>query len=331
MKLGRTIVICLLFALAIAVYLYRARIDRDILAISPDEVSRGFSMEPGEQVIRIEIRNPAAGTALTLEKVRETWRIVSPVNSLAEQQAVSGLSVALRFASQQTRLRAEKDWAEYGLEKPGMEVRVVTDKTHESTLNFGAASPIGKAVYARWAKERGYILVTPELKSAFDVSLYTLRDKSVFRTPMAEARKVFVEMGPNAYEWKKDQGKWYWIEPVSNFGREMPPDRMELVFRGLDGLNVKKFLDRGDRSDAEFGFYVIHDRIRVEGDPDAAGGGEVFNFGNEVPLENAYYGKMESTGDVILIDRVRVIKFLDLMKALEKDEAARREKSREQK
>ncbi|HPW65129.1 MAG TPA: hypothetical protein PLY30_03120 [Candidatus Omnitrophota bacterium] len=123
MKLGRTIVICLLFALAIAVYLYRARIDRDILAISPDEVSRGFSMEPGEQVIRIEIRNPAAGTALTLEKVRETWRIVSPVNSLAEQQAVSGLAVALRFASQQTRLRAEKDWAEYGLEKPGMEVR----------------------------------------------------------------------------------------------------------------------------------------------------------------------------------------------------------------
>lgn len=320
MKLFRTLVIGVIFALAVSVYVYQSRLDQEILSLNPDEVNRSFTLGPDQHVDRIAIHDAVKNTEIVLERAEEGWRVESPVSYPADSRTVEGLVMAARFAASQTRLRAEKDWTEYGLDKPGLELRVETRAKREGVLIFGDASPVGKALYARWTGERGYILVPPEIKSVFNLSVYGLREKAIFQTPPAEMVKVYVEMGPNAYEWKKEGGRWFWMEPIEKFGREIAEDRMQLIFKGLAGLNVMEFLDDNQKSDAELGFFIIHDKIKIT---HHSGEEEIFHFGNEVPLKNSYYGKMEKNGVVVMVDRMKIIQFLDLMKALELDSADR--------
>lgn len=320
MKLFRTLVIGALFALAVSVYIYQSRLDQEILSLNPDEVNRSFTLGPDQHVDRIAIHDTVKNTEIVLERTGEGWRVESPVSYPADSRTVEGLVLAVRFAASQTRLRAEKDWTEYGLDQPGLELRIETRAKREGVLFFGDSSPIGKALYARWSGERGYILVPPEIKSIFNASVYALRDKSIFRILPEEMVKVYVEMGPNAYEWKREGGRWFWMEPIEKFGREIAEERMQLVFKGLAGLHVMEFLDDNRKSDAELGFFIIHDKIKITRD---SGEEEIFYFGNEVPLKNSYYGKMGKNGMVVLVDRMKIIQFLDLMKALELDPADR--------
>ena len=320
MKLGRTLAIILVFGFAVGIYLFQHRIDKDIISIIPDEVSRNFSLDAKEQVTRIEIQDRAKKTEIVLEFLKdEGWMITAPGVYPAGGQTANGLVAALRFASKQTRIRADKEWGEYGLETPSLEIRLVTDKKKKAALTIGTTSPVGKAVYGRWTSERGYMLLPPELKSSFEVSLYDLREKRIFNTPPAQVQKVLIEMGPNSYEWKKEKGKWFWLEPVEKIGKTIPSRRMEFILAALSELYVKEFLDKNKQSKAELGFFMVHDRIRITG---ASGAEENFFFGNEVPVKNAYYGMKEETGKVILIDRVKVFQLLDILRAIENERDA---------
>lgn len=320
MKLGRTLIIGLLFAVVAAVYMYQRHIDKDVMAIIPDEVGRGFSLEQNEAIIRIEVLDRSKKTATKLELSKEGWTVTSPVLYPADPKTADGFATVLRFAAKLTRIRAEKDWSEYGLEKPQLEVVMATDKKREKVLAVGNVSPVGKVVYARWSGERGYVLLPAEIKAVFEGSLYSLLDKRVFLMPRAEIRKVSIEMGPKAYEWKKDGEKWYWFEPVSKFGKEVPPERMELILNALAGVHIKEFLEGEERSKSELGFFMIHDRIKLEGE---SGDEEIFHFGNEVPVKNAYYGMKGDEEKVFLVDRVNVFRLMDFLRAIENETDAK--------
>lgn len=314
MKLGRTLVISLLFFVAVALFLFQRRIDKDVLEIVPDEVSRGFVLAPAEQIVRIEILDRVRKTSPGLELSGSGWVLTDPVSCPADLQTVRGLVLALQAAAQRTRIRAEKDWGEYGLEKPDLEVTLVTNKKKTGVLAFGFRSPVGSAVYGRWVPERGYIFLPPEVKSLFETSLFALREKRIFRTPSAELRKVSIALGANAYQWKKEGGKWYWFEPVAKFGVELAAPRMELVLQALYSLHIKEFLEI-KKSDPQVGLQSVKDRIKLEGE-DAE---EILRFGNEVPRSNAYYGVKDEDEEVFLVDRVNIYRLLDVLRAVENE------------
>ena len=221
------------------------------------------------------------------------------------------------MASKQPRLQAEKDWEEYGLADPEFEVIFSVQGKKDATLLVGTQAPVGKAVFARWKEERGYFLLPPEMKAMFRQSVYGLREKRVFRLPPETLRKVYIEMGERAYQWKEDAGEWHWFEPVSEFGQKMPLEKMNRVLAALQNLHIREFRDNNKQSKAELGFFMIHDRIEL----DAEGGEkERFYFGNEIPDENAYYGLREGEETVFLVDRQKVIEIFDLLRALQRDQ-----------
>jgi hypothetical protein len=219
--------------------------------------------------------------------------------------------------SQKPRLRAEREWAEYGLEKPEIQVRLEFQKRNAAELLLGIQAPVGRAVFAKWSEERGYFLIAPEMKAVFHQSVYGLREKRLFRLPVSEYRKISVGMGGCSYQWKRDDASWVWMEPVSKFGQKIPDAQMVLILQAIQGLHVKEFLDNTKQSKAELGFFMIHDLIR---DDCEGGKQEAFYFGNEVAERNAYYGLLEGDGTVFLLDRGKVIDFFDLMKKIQ-DEA----------
>lgn len=332
MKLGRTIVFTLLFVVVCAIYVYQTRLTRQVLTNVPDEVNRTVVISSEDAIDRIELRDHLRKTQIALRKENGTWTLEVPVRYLAESQVAEGLVGAARMASRQPRLRAEKEWGEYGLAKPELEVTFDLSKKKAAILLIGSQTPVGKAVFARWDDERGYFLLPAEMKSVFRQSVYGLREKRLFRAPVASFRKIYIEMGEHSCQWKKDGEDWYWFEPVSKFGQKIPAGQMDAVLEALQNLYVKEFQDNNKKSKAELGFFMIHDRIRIESEgsppatqgearPSSQGGKtETFYFGNEVPDRNAYYGFREGEDTVFFVERGKAIELLDLMRKIQSED-----------
>ena len=314
MKLARTIVFILLFAVAGAAYLFQVHVNQQVLKIVPDEVNRTVLISKSDPVTRVELRDSIQKTKIELQKANGAWMIESPVHYPAESQIVNGFVTAARMASQQPRLRAEKEWGEYGLTKPELEVLFDFQGKKTATLLIGAQAPVGKVVFARWAEERGFFLLPVEMKAMFRQSVYGLRQKRLFRTPVERIRKIYVEMGKYSCQWKKDGDAWYWIEPVEKLGQKIPMERMNLVLEGLQSFHAREFLDANKKSKAELGFFMIHDCIWIESED---GRREAFYFGNEVPEQNAYYGLLEGENVVFFVDRVNVVGFFDFVRKIQ--------------
>ena len=310
MKLVRTIVFTLLFAVVVAIYLFQVHLAKQTLTIIPDEVNRTVLFSQADPIDRIELRDHLQKTQVTLQKKNGAWALEQPVRYPAESGIVEGFVIAGGMASRQPRLKAEKEWGEYGLTKPELEVLFSRPGKKAATLLIGGQVPVGKAVYARWAEERGLFLLPVEMKAMFHQSVYGLRQKSLFRTPVDKMRKIYVEMGEHCYQWRKDGDQWYWFEPVEKFGQKIPAGSMDRVLEGIQNLHVREFQDNNKKSKAELGFFMIHDLIWVESED---GKRETFYFGNEVPDRNAYYGLIEGKDVVFFVDRAKVIEFLDLM------------------
>jgi hypothetical protein len=317
MRLVRTVIFIFLFAVVVAIYLFQVRLAKQALTIIPDEVNRTVAISKNDPIDRVELRDPLQKTKITLRKKDKGWMLEQPVRYPAEGPIVEGFLIAARMASQQPRLRAEKEWGEYGLATPELEIQFGLPGKRAVTLQIGAQAPIGKAIFARWAEERGFFLLPPEMKAMFRQSVYALRQKRLFRTPADKIQKIFVEMGEHSYQWKKDSNQWFWFEPVGKLGQKVPDGRMELVLGGLQGLHVREFLDNNKKSKADLGFFMIQDRIQVEtGDAKK----ETFYFGNEIPEQNAYYGSREGEEGVFLVDRAKVIEFIDLMQKVQAED-----------
>lgn len=314
MKLVRTLVFIILFATVVAIYLVQVHLAKQTLMIIPDEVNRTVKITKNDSVDRVELNDHLQKTKITLRKKDGIWALERPIRCLAEAGVAEGFAIAARMASQQPRLRAEKEWGEYGLAKPEFEIKFGLPGKRMVTLLIGAQAPIGKAVFARWAEERGFFLLPPEMKAMFRQSVYGLRQKRLFRAPAEKFQKIYVKMGEHSYQWKKAGGQWYWLEPVGKFGKKIPARQMDLVLEGLQSLHAREFLDANRKSKAELGFFMIHDFIRVESED---GKKETFYFGNEVPEKNAYYGFLEGEDVVFFVDRVNVVGLFDLMRKIQ--------------
>ena len=317
MKLFRTAVFTLLFASVVAVYLYQARLAKQVLTNVPDEVNRNVVITQEDVIDRVELTDHAQKIHIILRKTKENWVLEAPVRYPAEGRMVEGFLAVIRMASKYPRLQAEKEWEEYGLASPELEVTFDRPGKNPATLLLGSNAPVGKFVYARWKEERGYFLMPVEMKSAFRQSVYALREKRLFRVPTENFRKIYVEMGAQSFQWKKDGADWYWFEPVSKLGQKIPAEQIEPVLAVLRKLHVKEFRDNNKRSRAELGFFMIHDLIRIESE---GGKTETFYFGNEVPEENAYYGFLEGENVVFYVDRGKVIELFDLMRKFQKED-----------
>lgn len=322
MNLSRTIVFAILFLIVMAVYIYEQRLARQFSERVPDEIQRTIFLTTQDQFCRIEICDHSKASRIELFSTDKKWNLTLPVQAPADVLVVNGLVSTAKWISQQPRLRAEKEWEEYGLARPPFEVNfelcgpeVAPSQSlmasPKMTLQFGVKAPVGNAVYARWSSERGYFLLPAETKSVFEQSVYGMREKRLFWLSPGSYRKIFVEMGNQAYEWKKDAGEWFWLEPVSRLGQKASPELIQSVLNALQGLYIKEFLDENQKSKAELGFFMIHDRILVESDE---GEKIAFHFGNEVPVQNAYYGFREGEKNIFLIDRGKVIQFWDLLR-----------------
>lgn len=242
----------------LAGYIYR--FERE--PVSDEEGEEVFGVEEGS-IDRIEIRKPADGEAVVLEREGEkSWRLASPVAAKADEGEVDLLLQNLetmRFARAVARASSVK-LRDFGLEPPRIEVRFRTRDGGERSLAFGSDTPTPSNQYARRDGSEEVIVVASHLSMNFDKSGWDLRDKAIFSLGTAEAKRIEIERPEGKLVLVKEGGLWFVAEPRSRADR----NRAAGIASRLRGAEMKEIVSETSGDLGAYGLDAPSRRVRME-------------------------------------------------------------------
>lgn len=323
MKFRTTLFFILLFAGVLGLYLSQTKHEAERVE-QKKKTSDDFKVQVEEKIPElkknqkinfIQVQEIDKEETFWIEKQGDTWQLVYPVRAPADQAMAQGMAGMVQLALNQKVLRPEGGWEEYGLDHPQIKIGVgTTEDSERHFLYIGKEAPIGGGIFARWDDKKAYIVLPAALKSAFRKTVYEMREKRVFMTPMPKIDRVYIEIGEKTFDWALRKGIWYWMEPIDLIGKTMAEDQMAAVIQVLSKLYIKEFVDhaKGDSYDA--GVSMISDRIQIRSGKET----ETVYFGKEEVLKTAYYAHRENEKNLFLIDQTKVIQILDLLDAIDK-------------
>ncbi|MBF0633837.1 MAG: DUF4340 domain-containing protein, partial [Nitrospinae bacterium] len=171
----------------------------------------------------------ALGAALSAERVKEgnvkpedaRWRIVKPDTAEADKGEV------IKLLSRVTEAKAESfveesaaDLARYGLEKPEITVRLVSDDGKKAGLMIGSSAPEG-GKYARIGDSGAVIRISADVASTVSESVAKLRLTTFTGVDRSKIKRIRLETANGSYtaerkkaEKKDDDDEWKFIEPA---------------------------------------------------------------------------------------------------------------------
>lgn len=323
MKFSTTAVFSLLFVVVVAFYVqFESPIQTLKNIPMPGRMShRLLLLETQDFVKKIQIGWAQKKEDMTLERKGSDWMITQPLHYAADPVMARGLASALEVSLKIRRLMPEKGWADYGLERPHLKLGVQTEKGQGGMrfLLFGDRSPIGDFLFARWEGEKEYFLLPAELEKIFDRTVYSLREKRIFRKNLNDAAKVRVQVSPpshapsDTYELERHGEIWYWMEPVSILGETVTKEKMAEVLGLFKGLYIKEFLDRERKRPGELGISEASSFLSVTGKTE--GETEVLEIGKAANAKDAFYAKRRDEGVVFLVAKGNLDKIFERLQS----------------
>lgn len=214
---------------------------------------RVLTLVEGDSPSWLMIQNRDSKEMISLKREGGDWHLEFPVSYPAENLLVEGMLSALTYASRLRRLPFEgQQKKEYGFDSPKIKVGIATQKDPRPRyLLFGESSPVNRAVYAWWEGDGEYFLIPLELKSSFERTIYSLRQKKVFRSALKEAVWIHLKSREREYRLEKKEGRWFWVLPP--LAGEIPADKVSELTSSFETLYVKEFLDGENPFDERFG------------------------------------------------------------------------------
>ena len=219
---------------------------------------------------RAEARLPSfddrAVTAVVLETRSATWRVVrapsgwriaSPVDDVADPQAVEALIGAVRRAPIVQTIDAPDDLSAYGLAPP--RARLSLDGVTAPALELGRVAPTGDAVYARLAGRPGVLLLgLPDATPLAEADPAALRDRSLVALARSEIAGVEIVRGGLRLERGADG---WWIAAPHRFPATAA--NVDKILGALYGARVVGWDDDGSPSDPKYGLNGSAPRVTL--------------------------------------------------------------------
>ncbi|MBI3306888.1 MAG: DUF4340 domain-containing protein [Candidatus Omnitrophica bacterium] len=312
MKFSTTVVFTALFVVVGGSYFYLKpelgpQLQNKTEALPPASL-RLLPAEKNEDITWLQIQNFKRNEVMTLVRDGEEWKLKFPLQAPADPLIAKGLISALRLSPKSRVLVPEKGWEEYGLLQPQIKVGVETSPApgRRRYLAFGNISPVGGKVFARWEDEKGYFLLSQDLVSAFDRTVYSLRWKQIFRTAPEKISKIFVKTKQIEYEMVRRSGAWFWLQPVEKAGDKVSKKMITEIILQLGQLYMKDFLDDEKGPAAKLGILQGSSAVKVSGDGKEY---EVLEIGREVPAKDSFYARREGSKEYFYIARNNIQDF----------------------
>jgi len=315
MKSSITVVFSLLFLVVAGFYIYLMPSGEGESVLETARAMKLLPLEEGDEIKLIEILRPEGDQIILLERYGTDWMLTKPVKDKADLLMVDGLQRGLRLSSKARRLTPEKGWEEYGLEKPALKIGIETRKTGKRRyLYFGDPAAVGDFIFAKWAGEEEYFLLNADLMRAFDRSVYSLREKRIFKVLRKDLTKIRIRAHTAEYEMMKDSLGWVWSEPIALLGEELSKQEVDEILAHVRQLYVKDFLDGDRRAKTELGFSADAGYVRLWGKSE--GHSETLYLGSDVPKKDGFYGMRGGQEGYFIVARGNVRSFFEMIETL---------------
>jgi hypothetical protein len=303
MKFSTTLVFSLLFLVVVGFYIFLtppAPPPKSTPTPALPMQSSSALIDPSDSVIWLQIQNVEKGETITLVPQGNSWMLKSPISYPATAGAVEEMIRILAAEKKVRELTPEKDWGEYGLSKSSIQIGLQTKNVpRKRYLYLGGLSPVADLIFARWEGGESYFLLNADLKRMFDRSIYSLREKRIFRTPFSHLSKIEFQAGSFRYVLFHRKKQWIWLKPDSIRGIGVDESSMNGLLGQMRNLFIKDFLDSGTEKN-DFGFFESNHVVKVWG---FAKEKEILHIGQEAPARDAFYARRGGEEIFILVDR----------------------------
>ena len=218
MNRGRNTAILAAAAAALVAYLYFVERHREP---APADLPGGpagkvFAGVDGAKVEELRIV-ASSGETTALKKVGDTWRLVAPIDAVADQNEATNTASNVATADVQRVVDEQpKDLAPFGLAKPRVTItfRVAGEQTPR-TLLLGDKNPAGSDLYAKLPDSPRVFLVSGYLEGTFDKGVFGFRDKRVLVFDREKVDRLDVAAGITTTTVARQADTWSVVAPIS--------------------------------------------------------------------------------------------------------------------
>ncbi len=246
-----------------------------------------------EEIASIKLTR--GGQTLMLENQNDKWVITQPVNTPADQSAVSSLVSGLVDARIERTLKASAEELKgYGLAEPAVILEIKLKNGEQHTVRLGSKDFSGLSVYGQVDQSQEVALLPVSLLNNADKPLEDLRDRDVFGVSQYDLSSLALNNEHGRIVLTKQEGDWKLTSPVDE-----PADETETrdLLSDLTSAKVAEFVSETADELAKYGL----DKPKLTLTAQIQGGGErTLAIGSKV--EERYYAKSSDRPQIFKIE-----------------------------
>lgn len=238
MKSRTTLILAGVF-LALGVFLILVELPSEKKTEKKKEEAKKVSVFNAAGVARVSLKNPE-GDFLFVKGDKGTWRISRPLDTEADQYAVTSLVGAVENLSIDRVLEEKpKDLSLYGLDAPRMEIALTFEGGKLPViLLVGKKSPLG-SLYVKKGDENRVLLVGSGLDYTLNKKLFDFRDKTVVSFDRDSVQEIVLRTEKRRADVAKRDGGWVVLGTSPVKANEETVNR---ILSGLTSLRVEEFV-----------------------------------------------------------------------------------------
>lgn len=173
-----------------------------------------FPGAKGDQIEEVTVKSES-GDVTTIRKDGTAWKLTAPIEATASDADASSLAGALG-GIEITRVVDPNpaSLAEFGLEKPRIQVDFKGKDQPAGHLYIGDKNPTGAGLYARRNDEKQVFLIGAFNESTLNRSTFDLRDKTLISIPRGKVQSIDIANAAARVVLTKKEKEWRVTTPV---------------------------------------------------------------------------------------------------------------------
>jgi Domain of unknown function (DUF4340) len=189
---------------------------------------------------------PSKSVDATFKLVNDRWQMLTPIQSLADQQAIADLLKNITEYKTESEVASGKDkWTTFGLANPRRKIELETSDGKKTTFYVGINSPVGFSVYTATSSSEAVYSGSQYIATSTSKSLFDLREKRLFTLNAADISGFKLSLADGKSSGTKSGDKWTLTSPTS-----APASMSDVnnLINDITGLKAAEFLDSPDKS-----------------------------------------------------------------------------------
>lgn len=244
---------------------------------------------PDDQFKQIKVVKTGGDTTVLSRGDGNKWQITEPKPLAADQDSVSSM-VSTLSSLNSDRLIEDKasDLAQYGLNKPTIEVTVTKKDGKTETVLLGDDTPTGGGQFAMKQGDPRVFTVSSSVKSSVDKTYKDLRDKRLLTFDSDKLTRVALQAkGPDVEFGKNNQNDWQILKPKP---LRADGSQVEDLIRKLKDAKMDTSISDDDAKKAAAGF-ASGKKVAVATVTDATGNQQIEVREAGKDKDKTYYAK----------------------------------------